>query len=174
MKAVTIYQPWASLIAVGAKQFETRSRATKYRGPIAIHAGRIPVKRTFFDNVINSITMPEFCKALEQHLPNLTELPLGAVIATAELVDCWRIVYHPGPDVDVASHIPIGGELEETRGNRKHPRFGEIIVPTETEMLFGDWTPGRYAWQLANVQMLETPIPARGRQGLWDWDGEVA
>ena len=38
MKALTIWQPWASLIARGVKQYETRSWATKYRGPIAIHA----------------------------------------------------------------------------------------------------------------------------------------
>jgi hypothetical protein len=40
MKALTILQPWASLIACGEKQIETRSRAMKYRGPIAIHAGK--------------------------------------------------------------------------------------------------------------------------------------
>ena len=38
MKAITIWQPWASLIACGAKKYETRSWPTKYRGPIAIHA----------------------------------------------------------------------------------------------------------------------------------------
>lgn len=38
MKAITIWQPWASLIACGAKKYETRGWPTKYRGPIAIHA----------------------------------------------------------------------------------------------------------------------------------------
>ena len=36
------------------------------------------------------------------------------------------------------------------------------------ERAFGDWTPGRYAWELADMQLLPEPIPARGRQGLWD------
>ncbi len=40
MKAITIWQPWASLLACGAKQYETRSWATSYRGPIAIHAAK--------------------------------------------------------------------------------------------------------------------------------------
>lgn len=40
MKAITIKQPWATLIALGEKRFETRSWQTKYRGPIAIHAGK--------------------------------------------------------------------------------------------------------------------------------------
>ena len=38
MKAITIWQPWAEFIAAGVKHNETRSWATKYRGPIAIHA----------------------------------------------------------------------------------------------------------------------------------------
>lgn len=40
MKAITIRQPWASLIALGEKKIETRSWQTKYRGPILIHAGK--------------------------------------------------------------------------------------------------------------------------------------
>lgn len=38
MKALTIWQPWASLLVSGQKKYETRSWATAYRGPIAIHA----------------------------------------------------------------------------------------------------------------------------------------
>lgn len=41
MKALTIYQPWATLIAIGAKHIETRSWSTKYRGPLAVHAGKV-------------------------------------------------------------------------------------------------------------------------------------
>ncbi len=40
MKAITLHQPWATLVAVGAKRIETRSWATSYRGPLAIHAAR--------------------------------------------------------------------------------------------------------------------------------------
>ena len=40
MKAITIIQPWATLIALGEKQFETRSWFTKHRGELAIHAGK--------------------------------------------------------------------------------------------------------------------------------------
>jgi hypothetical protein len=35
MKVITIIQPWATLIAINEKRFETRSWATKYRGPLA-------------------------------------------------------------------------------------------------------------------------------------------
>ncbi|MEZ7793182.1 ASCH domain-containing protein [Niallia circulans] len=33
-------QPWATLIALGGKEFETRSWQTKYLGKLAIHAGK--------------------------------------------------------------------------------------------------------------------------------------
>jgi len=35
MKALTLYQPFASLVALGLKQVETRSWRTSYRGPLA-------------------------------------------------------------------------------------------------------------------------------------------
>ena len=46
MKALTIWQPWASLLVTGQKKYETRSWATADRGPIAIHAAMRPVRRT--------------------------------------------------------------------------------------------------------------------------------
>lgn len=40
MKALSLYQPWATLMAIGSKQIETRHWSTKYRGPLAIHAAK--------------------------------------------------------------------------------------------------------------------------------------
>jgi hypothetical protein len=40
MKVISIIQPWATLIAIGEKKFETRSWSTKYRGELAIHASK--------------------------------------------------------------------------------------------------------------------------------------
>jgi activating signal cointegrator 1 len=44
MKALTLWQPWASLVALGLKHVETRSWATKYRGLLAIHAAAADTK----------------------------------------------------------------------------------------------------------------------------------
>jgi len=44
---------------------------------------------------------------------------------------------------------------------------------SEQEQLFGDWTAGKYAWRLANVQILDKPIYCRGQQGLWNYEGEL-
>lgn len=40
MKAITLKQPWASLVANGYKLYEFRSWKTNYRGDILIHAGK--------------------------------------------------------------------------------------------------------------------------------------
>ena len=156
MKAITIWQPWASLLAHGVKKFETRGWPTKYRGPIAIHAALKEVK-----------DLPEEVKEL---LRDISELPSGAIIATAELVNVWYIVYNPGADVDVAKNIPIGAESITT--DKRAPDFGDYFVPTKQEMALGDWTPGRYAWELQNVKLLSEPVKIKGKQGLWDWKAE--
>lgn len=160
MKAITIWQPYASLLAQREKLYETRGWATNYRGPIAIHAAAKDPR-----------TLPkELREALGPYVENMDELPRGAVIATADLVNVWHIVYHPGTDVDVAKHIPIGAESMST--DKHAPDFGDYFVPTEKEMALGYWVPGNYAWELQNVRILPEPIPARGKQGLWDWEPE--
>jgi len=42
MKALSIKQPWANLIAAGEKTIETRTWATDYRGPILIVSSKTP------------------------------------------------------------------------------------------------------------------------------------
>lgn len=162
MKALTVWQPWASLLAQGEKKYETRGWPTKYRGPIAIHAAaRDPLK------------LP-MTPGLEQYaLHNDTigswlSLPTGAILAIGELVNVWHIVYHPGTDVDVAKHIDIGAESLST--DKHAPDFGDYFVPTEKELALGDWTPGRYAWEIKITELLEHPVAIKGKQGLWNWE----
>jgi len=170
MKALTLYQPWASLIALGEKRFETRSWWTGYRGPILIHAGKKdPCKMPLlgmrdFKEAVGSV----FEKAGSGYGSSWCLLPKGRIIAIAELVNCWHIVNHPGTNVDEALKIPIGAESMTT--DKHAPDFADYIVPTEKEMLFGDWTPGRYAWELKNVHRLVNPIPEKGMQRLWSFD----
>lgn len=71
MKAITIKQPFASLIAAGLKEYEFRTWKTNYRGKIYIHAG-----------------MSEDKKVMEKFKNYNLEYPKGVIIAVAELVDC--------------------------------------------------------------------------------------
>ena len=74
MKVITIKQPFASLIAVGIKEYEFRTWKTKYRGEILIHAGK----------GIDKKAMKKFeCYGLEY--------PSGAIIAKVNLTDCVTV-----------------------------------------------------------------------------------
>ena len=48
------------------------------------------------------------------------------------------------------------------------PEF--IAKQPQIELDFGDWRVGRYAWKLSNIQVLDKPIPAKGQQGLWNFN----
>jgi hypothetical protein len=157
MKALTILQPWASLIPAGAKTIETRSWATKYRGPLAIHAGQskeysLLVRHTPFYEALcqdkNSIVCYEW-----DNMPD--SLPFGAVIAIADLIDCLKVV--------VRVSLKIGDE------KRVAAVLENNIKVFGNELEFGDYTIGRYAWVLTNVRKIN-PVPAKGKQRLWEWN----
>lgn len=127
MRALSLWQPWASAIALGIKTVETRSWSTKYRGTLLIHATqRFPREAREF-------------AAVEHTLGRLPErLPLGAVVAVATLVDVR-------PTEEVALEV------------------------SALERLYGDYTPGRWAWMLDDVRSLTVGgfVSAIGGQGLW-------
>lgn len=138
MKAITLWQPWAQLIVLGEKKFETRSWSTNIRGRIAIHAAK---------READSIMYREpFFESFKPYLIDNGTLPLGAVVGTVEITDCFRIV----DDFD---------QLENG------------LIVTGKELAFGNYEIGRYAWQLDNPVMFDEPIPAKGSQGFWNWEG---
>jgi hypothetical protein len=151
MKALTLTQPWATLVALGEKRIETRSWSTKYRGEIAIHAGiRFPFDcRDLCDT-------PPFRSVLRGFWLGASDLPAGRVIATALLVECI--------ETEVATAGIVGENLVLNRyAKPRHYRIGRH------ERDFGDYTPGRWAWVLDDIKPLPEPIPARGARRLWEW-----
>lgn len=76
MKAVSLWQPWASAIALGLKTIETRGWYTAYRGPLAIHAA----KRWTMDQ------RAFFMRYCTTGWPD--PLPLGSIVAVCVLQDC--------------------------------------------------------------------------------------
>lgn len=155
MKAITLWQPWASLVAIGAKQIETRSWATPYRGTLAIHAAL-----KFPDEAKALVATQPFLSSLEKITPNsegFRDLPRGVIVAVCELVQCLSIPTMRG-------RYPFN-----------HPKLDTIALlpPDSPEYDFGDYTPGRFAWMLAQVRVLHEPIPCRGYQQLWDVPADV-
>lgn len=143
MKAVSLWQPWASLIACGAKTVETRS----WPAPRSVVGQRIAIHAAKRTSELAMLRAPVFRDALRERreLVHLVdgELPLGHIVATAVLTDCF--VMSASRCADVRANQPL-------------------------EYAFGHWEPGRFGWQLADVQVVD-PIPYRGAQGLFDVTG---
>lgn len=75
-----------------------------------------------------------------------TKMITGAIIGKAVLVNCVQI-----------------DEAIQELIRKQH--FDEYA--------FGCFSPGRYAWVMEDPVLFDTLIPARGRQGLWNWEGEI-
>ncbi len=88
MKAITLLQPYAQLIAVGVTPYHALTWEDEYRGPVAIHAST--VKSTQGEQIAQE---REFYDALKSHKVSYDQLPFGKVIATAELVAVHHAPY---------------------------------------------------------------------------------
>jgi activating signal cointegrator 1 len=156
MRALTLYQPWATLVAIGAKKIETRSWSTKYRGPLAIHVSKkgldhVPIVwNPHTEEILHGIHFP-----VNQ---------LGCIIAVCRLVECVMIPRNGWVYVAHGEHISINHYPHDHEANVKITQ----VPPLEPELSFGDYTPGQYAWILENVRMLKEPIPCKGMLGLWN------
>lgn len=197
MKALTLHEPWATLVALGVKTIETRSWSTAYRGPLAIHAALRPVtaKQTLGDWEAWPADPPD--RPHPNHdgprparlyrnnvgwlaLGHWRPLAAGAVVATCTLAEVVPIVDFDGPTPDVAhvTHARHTGRLvlyrptierHDTGGVVGQHRGWEPTYIVEQEP-YGDYRPGRHAWLLTDIVPVDPPQPARGRQGLWTWD----
>jgi len=80
-KALTLWQPWASLIIWGEKEIETRGWQRPYRGLLAIHAAKTPPTL----DLMSDTARRNAKAAMTQHNVTLNALPLGAVLGIVEL-----------------------------------------------------------------------------------------
>lgn len=140
MKGISLHQPFASLMAVGAKVNETRSWSTTYRGPLAICSARCAGEMS----LRCSSWLWQYKDALGPSCGNVLELfdelPRGFVLCVVDLVDC----------------LPTGMLLTTTLG----------LSAREQEL--GNYEPGRFAWITTHCRRLAEPFPIKGRQGLFN------
>ncbi|MGB3756514.1 MAG: DNA N-6-adenine-methyltransferase [Rivularia sp. (in: cyanobacteria)] len=81
LKAISLWQPWASLIPLGFKHYETRSWKTLYRGKLLICSTAKSTKTQYqqYLKICNEVELPEW---------NETNFPHGCALAICDLVDC--------------------------------------------------------------------------------------
>lgn len=141
MRCLSLWPPWGTLIAAGYKTIETRSWPTHFRGLLAIHQGLRwgPDQRAFW--------VKYRTEAARRGLVRLADLPAkpptGCVVAVAWVIGCRATSDGRGREADWIADL---GPLE---------------------LLAGDYTPGRFGWQLGQVRPLDEPYRLSGRQGMW-------
>lgn len=119
-RALSLTQPWATLVVIGAKRIETRSWKTPFRGRLAIHASK---------------SFPRWARELGDIEPfksalagiEVKDLPRGALIGAVTLD---AIAPTPGTTMTA-----LGSLLDDL---------------SEKERAFGDYSPGRYGWLLSD------------------------
>lgn len=143
MKALPLWQPWASLVAIGAKRIETRH----WPAPKSLIGQRIAIHATKGTGPGGARAFRDLCRhepfrsALEREGLAAAELPRGGIIATAILDRC---VVMKEEEIDTLSKL--------------HP----------DEHAFGNYEPGRYAWILSELVQLPELVPFKGSQGVFE------
>lgn len=161
------------------KRWETRSRPCppKYLGQrIAIASTvRHPTGGQIGDCLVasrlgqvRSVLRSEASRTLELHyLPDLSRrwrLPLGAVVCTAVIARSLPIRVDFTPYGEAAIVVPSAAM--HWTGPRLVPADGSLTVDISDQLPYGDWTPGRWAWELVDVEPVDMPSGShKGRQG---------
>lgn len=153
MKILTLTEPWATLVRIGAKRIETRSWMPHYHGPLAIHAAKtFPV---WTRDLCATAPFREALATAGVHSWRDLEPTLGCILATCELYEV-----RPTP-----AHITLFAAAPDCA-----TWTDELSVQ---EYAFGDYSPGRYGLFLRSVAPLERVIPATGALGLWEYPLEA-
>jgi hypothetical protein len=140
MKAISLWQPYATFMHHSLKWVETRGWPTRFRGDLAICSAKRNWMPGEFgegvEQVAQLITRAWYQSNKFKH-PSRRPLlfPMGYVLCLVEVVDC----------------VPV-----------------EKFKPSPLEGLLGDYTPGRFAWVTRNLRTLKQPVPVCGRQGFFN------
>lgn len=180
IKAISLWEPFASLVAWGAKHNETRS--WQWPGDLLPDIVAIHAARRWGSDVARMCQASPFSNVLREHgvsvsLKGRPNLPFGCVVCVARVRECVATLNLP---------LARGTQRECPQGSdgfsehldyamARHPiqmasLAGKYLEHCPNERHFGDYRIGRYAWSLDSVQRLEVPVPATGRQSVWQWE----
>ena len=147
MKALSLWQPWASLMALGLKKIETRGWYCGHRGPLVIAATKtwnrdvfnelhaVAARLRIWDD--NESTWRMIVDALATAgVKRLSDLPLGKALCVVNVTGCERTLF---------------------------------AARTRSEEAFGDFSAGRWAILTDGCKRFPEPIPCSGKQMLWDF-----
>lgn len=161
MKALTIWQPWASLIIAGAKPYEFRG----WRAPrsligqrIVIHAAAKKVDREEVCDLWHILMNRNACDELKRAA---AETCLHPEPALPILGRAWMPYREPLPMSAGIGTAIIG---EPRLGTEIAEEFGVPRANDSDRDEHANW-----GWPMLEIEPWETPIPMRGAQGFWNW-----
>jgi hypothetical protein len=188
MKALTIWQPWASLIMIGAKPFEFRRWDFRAREPslvgerIVIHAGTRPMKADEIEDLIERLS--EYNGAgtgmdARKALPLVQRIRESFAETPASVKRRRRarpMPVLPGIDVPVSEPppavvrpgqiLPLGAGLG-TAILGKPRRCTDLFRGKVADSDRID--EHMWAWPLTDIEPFDPAIEMRGAQGFWTW-----
>ena len=144
MKAITIKQPWASLIVRGIKDIENRTWRTNFRGRVLIHSAGSHGKKFKINLTDDQMKLAFPVVAKECMFGNF---PFSAIIGSIEIKDC--VVNHPSIWAEKTEEWTIG----------INPKIYKEI--TGKNII--------YNWVLANPVLFPEPIPCKGKLSFWEY-----
>lgn len=160
MKALTIWQPWASLIIAGAKPYEFRG----WRAPrsiigqrIVIHAGRGKASTYEATRLLDA-------HSLRKHGGALELLARLSCLDTELALPILHLAVHCPDQLPMACGIGTAIVGEPRLGTDIAEEFG---VPRANDS--GRDEHANWGWPMLDIEPWHQPIPMRGAQGLWNW-----
>lgn len=145
MKAISLWQPWASAIFADVKHFETRhwKMPMSLAGvKVAIHASKrdTPEIVADFDRLVRAGRPENYGAFLALRYERFRDLPLGYILGT----------------VVFSESVPTNGGIEWS----------------EAERDWGNYASGRFAWPIVkgSVERFQDPVPFTGKQGFFNWE----
>ncbi len=138
-RAITLTEPWASLLVLLLKCNETRGWPTKYRGSLLIHAAK-GMPRYAREAVCNSPFLQDLTAAFHvetaSQVLEVLDTRRGHVVGQCEIVGCHR--------------------SEDVRDSL-----------SARERAYGDYSDNRYAFAIEHAVAFDSFIPCRGMLGIW-------
>ncbi|MFD2578767.1 ASCH domain-containing protein [Novosphingobium colocasiae] len=162
MKALTLWQPWASLVIAGAKPYEFRS----WRPPASLIGQRIVIHAA-----ARKVDREEACwlwtllmdrHHSEQERIAAAETCLHADIAIPILERGFMDGLEPLPPRRRPRH------RDRRRTAPRHPHRRRIRRPPRANDSDRD-SHANLGWPMLDIEPWPEPIPMRGKQGLWNW-----
>lgn len=172
MQAISLWQPWASLIAAGVKPFETRDWAPSRAligQRIAIHAAKKVDREAvqFTRELLSPDCYPSVAAKLKASLAGMpldlmagfgsVAMPVGCIVCTAKLDAAFLLGdFAPGTAMEAASVV-----------RRMTSRSMPLCFTVRCDD-FGDYSEGRWAWLLSDVKPVTPTARVIGRQGFFE------